>query len=90
VHHVRFDSLTLRFPSATKRLLGDAKFSYPTTLANKKTADASHNALVNCSFFAHEGHPLVNSAGSGMLFENVRVARRLARRSRHGPDAQPE
>lgn len=70
VHHVRFDSLRLVHPSATKRVLGEARFAHPTTLARKKSSDSSANELFNCSFFGAEGHPLINSAGSGMLFDN--------------------
>ena len=70
VHNVRLDSLQLVHPSATKRALGDCRFSHPTTLARKKTADTSNNTVFNCTFFGAEGHPLINVAGSGITFEN--------------------
>ena len=70
LHNVRLDSLRFVHPSATKRLLGDCKFSHPTTLARKRGNTASNNTLFNCSFFGAEGHPLINSAGSGMVFDN--------------------
>ena len=62
VHNIRLDSLQLVHPSATKRILGEHRFSWPTTLARKRTADAANNTLYNCSFFGAEGHPLINSA----------------------------
>ena len=70
INNVKFDSLRFVHPSASKRVLGEARFSHPTTLARKKGADSSNNTLFNCSFFGAEAHPLINSAGSGMRFEN--------------------
>lgn len=49
VHHVSFDSLSFTHPSASKRVLGECRFSWPTTLARKKGADASNNTLFNCA-----------------------------------------
>ena len=46
VHNVRFDSLRFMHPSASKRVLGEARFSWPTTLARKKGADSSNNTLL--------------------------------------------
>ena len=75
-------------------MLGEARLGWPTTLARKTNSDSSGNALFNCSFFGAGSHPLVNSAGSGVSFENnlgqklraqqaaplaVRVARDAAR-----------
>jgi len=119
VNNVRFDSLRFVHPSASKRVLGEARFSHPTTLARKKGNTPANNTLFNCtpaprpraclewpralcsllpacrassalthptltplplpshplrvipgSFFGAEAHPLINSAGSGMRFEN--------------------
>ena len=70
IHHIRLDSLQFTHPSATKRVLGDGKFSHPTTLARKRGAEAAGNVLFNCTFFGAEGHPLINSAGSGITFDN--------------------
>ena len=69
-HNVRFDSLRLVHPSAQKRLLGEPRFSWPTTLARKRGAEASNNTLFNCTFFGSESHPLINTAGSGMTMDN--------------------
>ena len=68
VNNVKFDSLRFvhpRRPARSWRIT----LLHPTTLA-RKGADASNNTLYNCSFFGAEGHPLINSAGSGMVFEN--------------------
>lgn len=70
VHNVRFDSLSLIHPSATKRLLGECRFSHPTTLARKRNAEGSNNTVFNVTMVGSEGHPLINTAGAGMTFEN--------------------
>ena len=67
-NNVRFDSLRLVHPSATKHMLGEARFSHPTTLASKKTTTSCNNTLFNTSFFGSEGYPLINTAGSGVTF----------------------
>ena len=73
LHDVTFDSLAFRFPSAQKRLLGDVERGWPVTL-RRKAGSASRGpanlTLYNCTFFGSEGHPQVNSGGSGMLFDN--------------------
>ena len=73
LHDVTFDSLAFRFPSAQKRLLGDVERAWPVTLRRKATSEARGAAnltLYNCTFYGSEGHPQVNSGGSGVLFEN--------------------
>jgi hypothetical protein len=70
IHNIRLDSLQLIHPSAMKRLLGDHSNSWPTTLARKTGTGTANNTLFNCTFFGTEGHPLINSAGSGVVFDN--------------------
>ena len=70
VHDVTYDSLVFTHPHASKRVLGEPRFSWPTTLARKRGDDGANNTLLNCSFFGAESHPLINVAGSGVTFEN--------------------
>ena len=69
VNNVKFDSLRFVHPSATKRVLENhASRTRPRWRGKKARTRAT--TLYNCSFFGAEGHPLINSAGSGMVFEN--------------------
>ena len=69
---ITFDSLRLKFPSATKRMLGDYTFYAPTTLFTRNTTGPTLNAIVNCSFEGAETAPVVYLHNAGLLLDNNR------------------
>ena len=70
VHDLSFESLELIHPSAQKRMLGEPRYSWPTTLARKRQDSAANLTLFNCTFFGSEAFPAITLGGSGMLIEN--------------------
>eukprot|EP01051_Picozoa_sp_SAG22_P001816 SAG22_NODE_75_length_22256_cov_45.062960_3_plen_634_part_00 len=70
VRHITLDSLKFEYPSATKRMLGDHRHSWPTTLFEKDRAEWCGNHIFNCSWMGSEGDPVVNLRGAGVVMEN--------------------
>uniref|UniRef100_A0A6U5G6M8 Right handed beta helix domain-containing protein n=1 Tax=Corethron hystrix TaxID=216773 RepID=A0A6U5G6M8_9STRA len=70
VNGVEFDSLTFEHPSAMKRMAGDHRYSWPTTLYDTSKGKPSRNRIFNCTLVGNEGHPTTRLRGDGMVLEN--------------------
>eukprot|EP01052_Picozoa_sp_SAG31_P025927 SAG31_NODE_2310_length_5960_cov_5.846613_3_plen_593_part_00 len=70
VQHITMDSLKFDYPSAMKRMLGNHRYSWPTTLYEKSTAEWCGNRIFNCSWMGSEGDPVVSLRGAGIVLEN--------------------
>lgn len=70
VEGITLDSLTFRFPSAQKRMLGIHDWHNPTTLYQKDDSRWNENVVYNCTFTGAEADPVLYIAGAGNRLEN--------------------
>ena len=71
VRGIVYDSLRFEFPSSQKRMLGDHRHSWPTTLYEKAIENGPcYNRIFNCTLTGAEGDPVIYSRGAGMTFDN--------------------
>ena len=73
VRGIVYDSLRFKYPSAQKRMLGDHRHSWPTTLFERAVESGPcYNKIFNCTFTGSEGDPSLYTSGAGIVFDNNR------------------